>query len=487
MLIRRGGQSASAARFVGDDYQLLIALQHAVDAQRPGSGIVALELESADAPLGLDDIVVRRILPPHTYTQAKASLSAKEPLSSNWLLQASRTGGRSVLQQLHGGWRRLTEDGELPEVVVATTRSLDPADPLFRLRDHHGSLLPYLHEAIESPAGRAAERWAEHLGIDADDLAHFIASVRFDTDGTLATARAHLAAYLRLAGLDDSEKGLGALIGLARAWVEDGRRRITPQEIGADFDRLGMRTGLPAALLHVDAIERLELPAGPPQTVRLDWTRYYEGATAGERLAVSDLANIPLMEADIQMAAQRIRALGYVAVTVAGTMHLPMWFAIGSAFRDVSNVRVDMTWGGLTWASGTAGAPAPLAAPRTTHLSRGNELAVAVEITGPVEDEVRGFVRRSGLPLRALVVIARAEMNQRIRTAAEGDALARAIRDEIRALCTKERPSRLHLFMHAPAGFALLLGHYWDRLPLVVTYEWLGTGAGYAPSLRVMA
>jgi hypothetical protein len=44
---------------------------------------------------------------------------------------------------------------------------------------------------------------------------------------------------------------------------------------------------------------------------------------------------------------------------------------------------------------------------------------------------------------------------------------------------------KVHLFMSAPNGLALLLGHVWNRLPETVVYEHWGAGRGYFPTFRL--
>ena len=56
--------------------------------------------------------------------------------------------------------------------------------------------------------------------------------------------------------------------------------------------------------------------------------------------------------------------------------------------------------------------------------------------------------------------------------------LALAVRDLAREIARSLRPPVLHLFIAGPAGFAVLLGGVWDRVPATQTYEDLA-GEGY--------
>jgi SMODS-associated and fused to various effectors sensor domain len=70
-----------------------------------------------------------------------------------------------------------------------------------------------------------------------------------------------------------------------------------------------------------------------------------------------------------------------------------------------------------------------------------------------------------------------------IATPEDAVALAVGIRDAAR-LATPGR--RVHLFLAAPIGFAMLLGHRWNRVAPAVVYEDLAS-LGYEPAFTVSA
>jgi SMODS-associated and fused to various effectors sensor domain len=63
-------------------------------------------------------------------------------------------------------------------------------------------------------------------------------------------------------------------------------------------------------------------------------------------------------------------------------------------------------------------------------------------------------------------------------------AVALAIRNLAREIARTANPSVLHLFMAAPAAFAVLLGGVWDRVPTTQTYEDLA-GDGYEQTFLI--
>ena len=56
-------------------------------------------------------------------------------------------------------------------------------------------------------------------------------------------------------------------------------------------------------------------------------------------------------------------------------------------------------------------------------------------------------------------------------------------------LLVSARPGtdKVHLFLAGPGGFALLLGHRWNRVRPTFVYEHLGTGRGYTPAYEIPA
>ena len=58
----------------------------------------------------------------------------------------------------------------------------------------------------------------------------------------------------------------------------------------------------------------------------------------------------------------------------------------------------------------------------------------------------------------------------------EPQAVRRLVRDSIRAAVRDSGARRVHLFMSAPAGAALLLGHIWNRVGTTIVYEDLSPG-----------
>jgi hypothetical protein len=109
---------------------------------------------------------------------------------------------------------------------------------------------------------------------------------------------------------------------------------------------------------------------------------------------------------------------------------------------------------------------------------------VALAITTDPSDDVHKHLAAARLPVGTLATItpAAGAGNQAITGPRHAVAVALAVRDEVRRLARATSAQRLHLFLACPGGLALLLGHWWNRVPTTQLYEDLGAGRGYAPA-----
>ena len=72
-----------------------------------------------------------------------------------------------------------------------------------------------------------------------------------------------------------------------------------------------------------------------------------------------------------------------------------------------------------------------------------------------------------------------------ITSSAHATAAAVGTRDLVRPLVRNHGVRRLHLFLAASHGLALLLGHLWNRMPPTQLYVDLGAGNGYQPAFLI--
>ena len=121
-------------------------------------------------------------------------------------------------------------------------------------------------------------------------------------------------------------------------------------------------------------------------------------------------------------------------------------------------------------------------------LGQGDDLAVALAVAAEPIEDVIAFARASELPVDAVARVALPGGPRAARIADGGDAVGavHGIRDATRRLLRETAARRIHLFLAAPAGLALLLGHRWNRIAPTVVYEDLGLD-DYQPAYDITA
>jgi hypothetical protein len=123
-----------------------------------------------------------------------------------------------------------------------------------------------------------------------------------------------------------------------------------------------------------------------------------------------------------------------------------------------------------------------------TRLGQGDDLAAALAVAAEPIEDVIAFARANQLPVNAVARVALPGGPHVARIADGGHAVGavHGIRDETRRLLRETGARRIHLFLAAPAGLALLLGHRWNRIAPTVVYEDLGLD-GYEPAYDITA
>jgi hypothetical protein len=92
-----------------------------------GNPVISVGIEVDDAG-NVDDVVIRRRRPPHSYKQVKYAVDSRTPVNTDYLITPSRTGGPSILRKIATARRQLTNVGDPVELAIVTNRAPDPAD-----------------------------------------------------------------------------------------------------------------------------------------------------------------------------------------------------------------------------------------------------------------------------------------------------------------------------------------------------------------------
>jgi len=111
---------------------------------------------------------------------------------------------------------------------------------------------------------------------------------------------------------------------------------------------------------------------------------------------------------------------------------------------------------------------------------------IAFSITRDAQPEVERFIENSAGKFETAVFAAveTGVGHTSIQSDADAIALAQHARDLINQYRQTYRASQVHLFLVAPAGFCVFLGHLLNRVGDIVAYEYSGAN-GYQPSVML--
>lgn len=479
---------ARAAAVRGDDYQYAVGW-HAACRALTEPGVESVSIEDAGGG-SFDDVVLRRLDGQHEYIQVKNSNYGNVVIDADWLLTAVVKSGKAPLRHLYDTWKTLRGNGVRFKLI--TSRGIDARDPILSLRDvNTGLLMPRLERATSgSNAGKARHTWTEALGITQGELLEFLSEMQFLTEGNEDSWRQRVKPLMRQAGLRDDDAAVKLGIDIVREWVKHGAGTRTPDDIRREAAKSQLLAQDGTLVLAVHAIDRPGTSRAP--TLTLDWVDRFTGETPRSRRVVQNPGSWSTMNQELTAAEEKLAGFGVPRLHVEGAMRLSLGFAVGAAFPQTRGWTLSIDQRGSSWTTGRSGGAAEegarLVAPTET-LAGGaeDEVAVVACLTLDATEDVRAHVIAAGLASTLVSLGPAGQIGQY--SVVDGDqasAWARSARELLRAELRRVSPSArcLHLFLAAPLGVALFLGHDWNLLPRTVIYEHVG-GARYEPTFTI--
>lgn len=479
--------SASGARIRGDDYQHLLALIEMLRAYMPNSGISFIGIEDPEVK-GADDVTVYKENGDSELFQAKSAVDARGTANTEWLTEPSKAGGSSILQKLYEAWVSGTATGQRVGIVLVTNRPLLADDAILECRDgRDGTVAKRLCEAPANGAnGKARKSLAEHLSTDEQTMLTFLENVSFRI-GKLYDELAKEAEPLMFAcGLICDSEAVKKGVSIVHNLVTEGTRKISADEIRKILQGMKAAEERPYGTFLVQAIESDSSPENA--TVALNWVDQFEGDDPRSRrqLKNPDLWNTQC-RSEIRSAVKTMRGLGFDRVLVRGFMRLPTWFTIGVDFGKTAGFEVSSLCQGTPWSAWGDRTTFPLDINVGEKVGHGTDIAIGIALATDPTPDVMNYIQ-GALPDVGRYVCIRptnGPSNAAIKSPAGAREWAYGVRDAVREIVREHGSKKIHLFLAAPAGATLLLGHLWDRLPLTQLYEDLGSGNGYAPSYLI--
>jgi hypothetical protein len=305
-------------------------------------------------------------------------------------------------------------------------------------------------------------------------------------DFDLARDRMHLAETVKLtmfaAGLRSDDQALAIGADWVAEQVVAGQRDLSLDVIQDAVERRGLRSGPTRTIVSIATLAPDRLAAQAAYAI--DWVDRFDGTDAYLKRRPKAPATWRQLQADIEDIPARLGAASHVAIT--GSLRLAPAFTVGTALRMVTNTDVAVMQRGAPWRS-DAPYDTPITPTITEYdLGQGQDLAIAIEVATSMTSDVEAFLRDRNVPVARLVVLAPpgGPRDNAVAGPEQACALTVGLRDAARRAargCTQ-----VHLFLAAPMGLALLLGHRWNRIAPTVVYEDLAA-LGYEAAFRVSA
>lgn len=476
-----------AAALRGDDYQHIIGLYYALEVITDAD-LAAVSVEDA-AGGAFDDVVVWPAAmsgAPTRYIQVKAGMYNNVVIEGDWLTATRTARGKSPLQHFHKTWRDRVADGRPFTLEMCSNKNYEHNDPIIQLIDHGSRTIPRARLDRLAPGSRAARQlseWAEHLDIEIDELTDFLTAVAFRHGEEEDSWVRRCGTLMRLANLRGDTQAVTLAHAMVRGWVKTGAGRRSADEILDELAGLGLLARDEQVLLVIHAVDAVKTRHRP--NAEVDIVDLYEGTTPFERRALRDptewdTAVIPALEA----AKDTLLCYESRRVRVVAAMRLPMYFAVGRTFPRVGNWVLTTDQRGVAWSTDTETANAALEVTGDQVVGAMPDLAVVVELSVGAADDVVAYLARAAVPVGRMVTLSvpGGPAQDSVPGPAWAATWARLAREQIRAVARELRPARIHLFMAAPAGVAMFLGHEWNLMPITTVYEHLGF-EGYAPAM----
>lgn len=480
--------SASGARLAGDDYQHVFTWLMAMRCLVRGADVERVDFEIRGTG-NVDDVVVHVAQDRPTYHQIKFVVDQREPLTWEWFITSARDRGASPLERFYKSYIKLGGPADPPKMILYTNRSTASGDPLMKyVGGIDERLVPRaLVPADGSETGRARAAWAEHLGIDAEELGEFLGALHIRAgEQSLRTLQERCQENMAMLGLKSDAAAVLAAVGALRGLIEEGRTSLDRAAVEGLVTAMGLPAAPPRATLLLQCLARDPWPDAA--TAAVDWVPLFDGDEPPLRRQLRDPdAWEHRLRPELRAAVASLQAEGYDRVLVTGTYRLSVATLAGAELPRVAGFEVARMQGPTEeWSS--AGGHAVVGLDQVERdLGDGEEVAIALAVSAQLADDVEAFCREHLGSVGRLIILA-PQVGVGRRALPDADAARGLVEELVGAIRSVGRSAMLtHLFQAAPSGLSLLLGHAWNRMPETQLYDDLNSAAGYTPTFRLRA
>lgn len=478
---------AVVARQQGDDFQARLFWLHASLLLDDASPVRRVFFETG--PKAFDDVVVDYDAKgaPQDHTGRPV---LRDHLQCKWHVRPGQFGYEdfvdpdftngtsvSILKRARDAQLAYAPNGEGARFQFVT--NWNATDPLRKLILHQHNTLDIaglFTGGSRSEMGKFRAHWADHLGIDEDQLRLLVRTLGINLRiRSGADIRDHL--NERFARL-----GMKAIPASEAGFLYDDTIKKLHAQGRKEFDRASFRDmvrsenllddrkdppswtiGVKSFMHHIDSLE-----ARTDESLNL--VPHFEGRYLRDEKSWNDTLYPELKEFVLSHARK------HDTLRLVLDAHISLAFAIGSILdvKSGKSIEIEQRTGTRRfWSRDDFAAEPdwPNIVCEAAALGDGPERAIAIGLTHDISGDVRSFVS-GNLPAVGTFVAAqlsRAASQSSVRCGAHAVRLAEALVDQLRKL---GRSPKTHLFISAPNGFTFFLGQLHRAIGPSVVYEW---------------
>lgn len=371
----------------------------------------------------------------------------------------------------------LRPDGQFKFVTTWVVHPDDGLSQMLRGEDYGLRLESFFAASAGSELGQMRERFRSVCAADDATLRSILSRVRVVQAHGLRHIDERLNDKLRLARLEPYEGKLASRYDrVPYSWIRKGPlrwdRATLERVLRDEFQWCGNfgDSGGDAPRVAVRQFVQFAEDLGERADVMLDLVPQFDGRrpTPGETWNGTIL---PKLAAFVRREIEPVR--GDVNLYLAAS--LPIAVALGASIHPKSpaKLRVEQSGrgGSALWTLQKDAAVRPRLAFRECAASnKSDEVAVIVSLTHSIGDDVMDWSKRENLVVGRFIEAALPEVDG---GAVEGGAHCMSLAEELAARLTEIAASSgtIHLFLAAPAAFAVALGRAVHRVPRIQLYE----------------
>ena len=417
------------------------------------------------------------------YYQLKYHVNQNGAFSSESLLDPKFSNTTdSMLKRLYKTYRDFLERSEKFRLNIVSNWVWDHQDALARYLQEErlsGNFAEdFLSKGERSALGKVRERFVAELGVPAEEVANFLAYVRFDLGDSIEKLTQRLTPTLGMAGLKLIDPQTSYLIYDDLAWklFQQGKHRFNSERLDAIIQMEKLRHPTPAEDSEISICSTPQMARRPRelQAAHLDMTDLFDRRFP--RSTHSWNSDIPKRVKEF-LFSEKVTALPR-PLHLFFDCHLSIAFLAGNLADPKFGMRIvpaqkptDM--GYELWER-PAGSPAGDLWTCVPYGRVGEEAIVGVSVAHRIDQHLDAYLDATAelKPLPRLLFAPKAGVGRTsVRSGAEawqlGESLGIYLRETLPARCR-----RVHLFFSVPAAMAFILGDCLrDVVPEIQLYE----------------